>query len=328
MNDVTAGILSSLCKSGTFISGEELCREFSITRSAIWKHIGQLRMQGYRIEAVTGRGYRLTGLSGRPLQAEVDMFMEPGRIGKRIIYHQEVSSTNQLARVLAQEGASEGTVVSADAQTGGRGRMGRSWVSPPGVNLYFSFILRPALPPIRVPQLTLLVAAAIHRAFVQYLPDLRPKVKWPNDILLNGRKVSGVLCEMQSEADLAHFVIVGVGINVNQHDFPPELRHQATSLSLEAGRPLSRPKLLAFLLNHFEQLYGEWLAGEDLSFIVPYLEAHSFLHGKEVTIEQFSNCIQGTVGGIAPGGELMLLDAGGCRRLVSSGEAHIRKEQP
>ncbi|NTU97556.1 MAG: biotin--[acetyl-CoA-carboxylase] ligase, partial [Chlorobiaceae bacterium] len=188
MNDVTSGILASLGRSDIFLSGEELCREFSITRSAVWKHIGLLRDAGCRIEAVTGRGYRLMELSGRPVQAEVGMFLETGRLGKNFVYHQEALSTNQLARALAQEGAPEGTVVSADSQTGGRGRMGRSWISPPGVNLYFSFILRPALPPFRVPQLTLLVAAAIHRALLPHIPGLRPMVKWPNDIFLNGRK--------------------------------------------------------------------------------------------------------------------------------------------
>jgi BirA family transcriptional regulator, biotin operon repressor / biotin---[acetyl-CoA-carboxylase] ligase len=326
MNDVTAGILASLCRSGAFISGEELCREFSITRSAVWKHIGLLRDDGYSIEAVSGRGYHLSGLSGRPVQPEVGMFLDTGCLGKNYFYHHEASSSNQLAKSLAQDGAPEGTIVAADSQTVGRGRMGRSWVSPPGVNLYFSFILRPGLPAIRVPQLTLLVAVAIHRALAPLLPGLQPKVKWPNDILLNGRKVCGVLCEMQSEPDLTHFVIVGVGINVNQSVFSPELQHLATSLACEAGHPFQRPQLLAGVLNHFEPLYIEWLAQDDLSFIVPYIEEHSFLHDRDVTIEQLNQTVRGTVSGIAPGGELKLHCTDGRRILVSSGEAHLRKE--
>lgn len=205
--------------------------------------------------------------------------------------------------------------------------MGRSWVSPPGVNLYFSLILRPGLPSIRIPQLTLLVAAAIHRALRHHLPALEPKVKWPNDILLKGRKVCGVLCEMQSEPDLTHFVVAGVGINVNQSLFSADLQHRATSLSLEAGTPFSRPQLLAGVLNHFEPLYLEWLGKDDLSFIVPYLEEHSFLNAKEVTIDQLRQSLSGTVTGIAPGGELTLQGPGGRLMLVSSGEAHIRKDQ-
>ncbi|NTU98212.1 MAG: biotin--[acetyl-CoA-carboxylase] ligase, partial [Chlorobiaceae bacterium] len=180
--------------------------------------------------------------------------------------------------------------------------------------------------PFRVPQLTLLVAAAIHRALLPHIPGLRPMVKWPNDIFLNGRKVCGVLCEMQSEPDLAHFVVVGIGINVNQSVFSPELRHLATSLSFEAGRSLLRPQLLACVLNQFEPLYQEWLGMDDLSFILPYLEEYSLLNAKEVTVDQPRKSIHGTVRGIAPGGELVLLGEDGRRMLVSSGEAHIRKE--
>ncbi len=326
MNSVTTGIFRSLSSAGGFVSGEELCREFSITRSAVWKHIELLREEGYRIDAVTGRGYRLAGLSGRPVEAEVGMFLNTGRIGKYFSYHPEASSTNTLAKGLAQEGAPEGSLVVADSQSGGRGRMGRSWLSPPGVNLYFSFVLRPAVPSLRVPQLTLLVAAAIHRALCSHVSGIQPKVKWPNDILVGGRKVCGVLCEMQSEPDLTHFVIVGVGINVNQSVFSPELRHLATSLANESGSSVSRAHLLADVLNHFEPLYDEWLGTADLSFIVPYLEEHSFLHSRDVTVEQFRQSIWGTVNGIAPGGELKLVGADGRSILVSSGEAHLRKE--
>ncbi|NTW55468.1 MAG: biotin--[acetyl-CoA-carboxylase] ligase [Chlorobiaceae bacterium] len=328
MNEVTAGILDTLCRSVSFISGEELCREFSITRSAVWKHVGLLRDEGYLIEAVTGRGYRMAGLSGKPVRAEVGMFLETGSLGRNFIFRHEAVSTNQIAKALAQEGAPEGTVVAADAQTGGRGRMGRSWSSPPGVNLYFSFILRPELPSVRIPQLTLLVAAAIHRALVRHVPGARTKVKWPNDILLNDRKVCGVLCEMQSEPDLTHFVIVGVGINVNQSGFSPELQHMATSLALETGGAVCRPELLAGVLNHFEPLYREWLSKDDLSFIVPYLEEHSYLNAREVAVDQHRQTIRGKVAGIAPGGELILLGADGRPLFVASGEAHIRKEQP
>ncbi|TLU88536.1 MAG: biotin--[acetyl-CoA-carboxylase] ligase [Chlorobium sp.] len=326
MNSVTTGIFHSLTSAGGFVSGEKLCREFSITRSAVWKHIELLREEGYRIDAVTGRGYRLAGLSGRPVEAEVGMFLNTGRIGKYFSYHPEASSTNTLAKGLAQEGAPEGSLVVADSQSGGRGRMGRSWYSPPGVNLYFSFVLRPAVPSLRVPQLTLLVAAAIHRALGSHVPGIQPKVKWPNDILIGGRKVCGVLCEMQSEPDLTHFVIVGVGINVNQSVFSPELRHLATSLANESGSSVSRAHLLADVLNHFEPLFDEWLGTADLSFIVPYLEEHSFLLSRDVTVEQFRQSIRGTVNGIAPGGELKLVGADGRSILVSSGEAHLRKE--
>lgn len=326
MNDVTAQILIRLTTTADFLSGEALCREFSITRSAVWKHICLLRNEGYHIDAVTGRGYRLSLLTGRPVEAEVRPFLTTRCFGRNIAYHAVTRSTNIIAKALAVDGSQEGCVVVADSQTGGRGRMGRTWVSNPGVNLYFSLILRPVVPSVRVPQLTLLVAAAIHQAICSFMPAPAAMIKWPNDILVNGRKLCGVLCEMQSEPDLTHFVVVGIGINVNQSEFPPILRDSATSLYLENGRLFSRPELLASVLNHFEPLYDQWLLQDDLSFILPYLEAHSLLHSKEVTVDQLNRSMSGTVSGIARGGELVLESTEGKSILVSSGEAHLRKD--
>ena len=324
MNDVTAQILSRLTAVPDFLSGEALCRAFGITRSAVWKHICLLRSDGYHIDAVTGRGYRLSGLTGRPVAAEVHPLLTGLRFGRNIVYHPVTTSTNILAKTLAAEGAPEGSVVVADSQTGGRGRMGRSWVSHPGVNLYFSLILRPAVPSVRVPQLTLLVAAAIHQALNNFTSGLTTMIKWPNDILANGRKLCGVLCEMQSEPDCTHFVVVGIGININQSEFPPDLQQSATSLFLESGQLFSRPELLASVLNHFEPLYDAWLLEDDLGFILPYLEEHSLLQSKEVTIDQFKRSMSGTVRGISRFGELMLEGAEGETISVSSGEAHLR----
>ena len=187
MNDVTAQIFNRLTTVPDFLSGESLCHEFSITRSAVWKHIGMLRSEGYQIDAVTGRGYRLSGMTGRPVEAEVLPFLTGNRFGRKLFYHPVTASTNILAKALAVDGAPEGGVVVADSQTGGRGRMGRIWASPSGVNLYFSLILRPGVPSIRVPQLTLLVAAAIHQALSTLSSDLATMIKWPNDILVHGK---------------------------------------------------------------------------------------------------------------------------------------------
>ncbi len=149
-------------------------------------------------------------------------------------------------------------------------------------------------------------------------------IKWPNDILVNGRKLCGVLCEMQSEPDCTHFVAVGVGINVNQSEFPPDLQQRATSLFLESGQLFSRPELLASVLNHFEPLYDAWLLEDDLGFILPYLEEHALLQSKEVTIDQIKRSLSGVVRGISRFGELKLESAKGESILVSSGEAHLR----
>jgi len=151
-------------------------------------------------------------------------------------------------------------------------------------------------------------------------------IKWPNDILLNGRKVCGVLCEMQSEPDLTHFVVVGIGINVNQSLMPSELQDMATSLFLETGRLFSRPELLASVLNHFEPLYDAWLLQDDLGFILPYLERYSLLQSKQVTIDQFKRKVSGKVAGISRGGELKVESSDGQVLFISSGEAHLRKD--
>lgn len=325
MTEITAQILNCLTKADDFLSGEDLCRAFGMTRSAVWKHIRLLRAEGYQVDAVTGRGYRLSGVTGRPVAGEVQPFLTARRFGKNIVYHAVTPSTNLLAKALASDGSPEGMVVVADSQSGGRGRMGRVWLSPPGSNLYLSLILRPGVPSIRVPQLTLLVAVAIHRALCDVAPELQFMIKWPNDILVNGKKLCGVLCEMQSEPDMTHFVVVGIGINVNQSEFPPELHGMATSLFLETLRSFSRPKLLAAVLNHFEPLYDRWLLQDDLAFTLSYLEEHSLLQSNEVTIDQLNRSLSGTVKGISCGGELILERADGQTILVSSGEAHLRK---
>jgi BirA family biotin operon repressor/biotin-[acetyl-CoA-carboxylase] ligase len=286
-----------------------------------------LRADGYDIDAVTGRGYRLKSLTGRPVEAEVIPFLTTRRFGRNFLYHRITASTNLLAKALAIDGLPEGSVVVADSQTGGRGRMGRTWVSPSGVNLYFSLILRPGVPSIRVPQLTLLVAVAIHQALSRVASRLIPLIKWPNDILVNGKKVCGVLCEMQSEPDLTHFVVVGIGINVNQTELTSVLRDIATSLFLETGSLFSRPELLASVLNHFEPLYDAWLHQDDLAFILPYLERYSLLQFQDVTVDQLSRTVSGTVTGISRYGELKIDSAEGQALLISSGEAHLRKKQ-
>ncbi|MBN1278515.1 MAG: biotin--[acetyl-CoA-carboxylase] ligase [Chlorobiaceae bacterium] len=323
MNDLTAGILARLHGEGGYLSGEQLCREFGITRSAIWKHIRQLRDTGCRIEAAPGSGYRLLMLSGSPVPAEVALFLKTGFFGRVVYYREETASTNLLAKQLAAEGVPEGSVVTADFQSAGRGRLGRSWVSPAGQNLYFSVILRPLVASYRVPQITLLVAAAIHRALLDAIPGIDAQIKWPNDILIGGKKLCGVLCEMQADPDTTHFVVAGIGINVSQSRFAPDLQDRATSLYRETGIHVCRPELLAGVLNRFEELYLQWLGEESLGFILPHLERHSLLQGREVIVEQLNRRIAGTVLGIASGGELLLGIADGTELKITSGEASL-----
>ena len=324
MNPVASNILQRLIDEGGFVSGEALCAELRMSRSAVWKHIGALRSAGYAIEAVSGRGYRLERLTGAPVAGEVSPLLDTVSFGRTFIGLEQVDSTNVKALALAREGAAEGTVVVADSQTGGRGRMRRAWVSPPGVNLYCSIVLRPPLPSVRVPEIPLVAAAAIHGAVTQECPELQAFIKWPNDLIVAGRKVCGILCEMESEPDFTHFVVVGFGLNVNLDPVPEELQGIATSLVLETGRQVSRARLLAAILNRFERLYREWLDGDDLGSLLPALEEHAWLKGRALQIEQFNRVLTGTEAGLSPQGHLLLRQEDGTVVPVASGEAHLR----
>jgi BirA family transcriptional regulator, biotin operon repressor / biotin---[acetyl-CoA-carboxylase] ligase len=323
MNPVAATILQRLAADGGFVSGGDLCGELRITRSAVWKHVAALRKAGYAIEAVSGRGYRLERLTGDPVQEEVAPLLDTASFGRNFIYLESTDSTNLRARALARDGAPEGAVVVADSQTGGRGRMRRAWVSPAGVNLYCSIVLRSPVPSVRVPEIPLVAAAAIHGAISEECPGLAAFIKWPNDIIVAGRKLCGILCEMESEPDCTHFVVVGFGLNVNLDPLPEELREIATSIAIETGARASRARLLAAVLNRFERLYRDWLGRDDLSFLLPYLETHAWLKGRELKIEQFNTVLTGTEAGLSPQGHLLLRTADGSILPVTSGEAHL-----
>lgn len=325
MNQLTAKILNRLRTSDGFLSGGALCGEFGMTRSAVWKHISRLRKSGYIIEAVSGRGYRLNGSPGIPVSEEVEPLLTTNRFGRNLLFREETDSTNMQAKILARQGGPEGSVLVADCQTGGRGRMGRTWVSPPGTNLYFSVILRPRVPPLRLSQIPLLVVSAIHQALDSEVEGVSAMIKWPNDILVKGRKVCGILCEMETEPDMTHFVVVGIGINVNLQDIPKEIEEIATSLFLEAGRKYSRPDILSAILNRFELLYEEWLEADDLRGFLPYLERHAWLKDKMVEVEHYNGTFAGYVRGLSRTGELLLEAEDGKVHVISSGEAHIRK---
>jgi BirA family biotin operon repressor/biotin-[acetyl-CoA-carboxylase] ligase len=243
-----------------FVSGEMISRELKVSRTAVWKHIKGLRGAGYLIEAIPSRGYRLLSTPDILDETELRDRLQPGLIGLRLVCLPETSSTNTVAFQLADEGAVEGTVVTADAQSGGKGRMGRVWSSPPGINLYCSVVLRPKVRPYQAPQLTFLSAVAVAKA-IEATTGLKPEIKWPNDVLLGGRKVAGLLNEMSAETDAINFVILGIGVNLNMAtaQFPADLRAPATSLLIEQGRPVNRVQFTAQMLHELDKLYAGFL---------------------------------------------------------------------
>lgn len=231
-------VLGFLAEAGDeFVSGEAISDKLGLTRAAVWKHVESLRSQGYRIDAVPARGYRLSEIPDRLTALELRPLLNTHDIGQVLHHFELISSTNDHARELAEEGAGHGEVVIADSQTGGRGRRGRPWVSPPGLNAYFSVILRPELPPARAPELTLLASVAICDALRQ--ANVPAAIKWPNDLLVQDRKIAGILTEMASEPERVHWAVIGIGVNVNAAatDFPPSC---ATSPPASSSSAASR----------------------------------------------------------------------------------------
>lgn len=314
-------ILESLRRARGPVSGEALAAAIGMSRAAIFKHVETLRARGYVIEAQHAQGYVLAGEPDR---------LDATELGRRlrgtwrdVEWRAEIDSTQRLARDLARDGAVEGTIVVAESQTAGRGRLGRTWHSPPGKNLYCSIVLRPALPPSTVPQLALVAGLSVARA-IETL-GLRPAIKWPNDVQLDGRKVSGIITEMDAELERVHSVVLGIGVNVNAtaEDFPSYLRDVATSLAIAAGGPVDRLRFTASMLEALEADHRRFVAGGFAALRAEW-ERRSALAGRAVTVRTADTEVAGTVAGVDDDGALRLVDAGGTVRRVIAGEVTLR----
>lgn len=295
------------------VSGAELARRLGCSRAAVWKHVAALRRAGYAIGARRAAGYQLTAAPDRLGPAELAPHLRGS--WRRIEWRDELDSTQRLARELARGGAEEGTTVIAERQTAGRGRLGRQWHSPPGLNLYCSVVLRPALAPSAVPCVALIAGLAVVDA-VRAVAGLAGTLKWPNDVLLDGRKVAGVLTEMEAEIERVRFVIAGIGVNVNATDFPPELARKATSLGLAGARPVDRAAFTAGLLAALEGRYRRFLAAGFAAMRWEW-EACSALTGKEVRVTAPEGEVAGRVLGVDDDGALRLAGPRGEFRVVA-----------
>jgi BirA family biotin operon repressor/biotin-[acetyl-CoA-carboxylase] ligase len=241
---------------GEFVSGEQLSEALQCSRTAIWKHIQSLREQGFEFEAVPRKGYRLLQQPDRLSAAKLLASLRTSVMGRNLRLYDVVDSTQTIAKQLAAEGAPEGTVVIAEQQTAGRGRMGRAWHSPKGKGIWMSLLLKPRIPIHFTPQLTLLVAVAVCRT-LRRVAGVTAAIKWPNDLLIDGRKVCGILLEITAEDERLRSVIAGIGISVNltEDDYPEHLKPIATSLRIAAGKEFDRTELIAAVLEEFERIY-------------------------------------------------------------------------
>ncbi len=306
------------------VSGEAISDKLGLTRAAVWKHVEALRGQGYRIDAVASRGYRLVAVPDRLRALELRPLLNTHDVGQVLHCFEEVGSTNDEAKALADGDAGHGEVVVAERQTEGRGRRGRTWISPPRRNVAFSVILRPEeLPPTRAPELTLVAAVAVCDALRHSGVDAG--IKWPNDLLVGGRKIAGILTEMSAEADRVHWVVVGVGVNVNARleDFPEELQGEATSLLLEREQPAPRALFLAACLTELEGWYDRH-AEEGFAPIRQAWRDRSVTLGREVVVRTDGQDVTGLAEDIDESGALLVRTGAGLVRITSGDVALLR----
>lgn len=309
---------------GKYVSGGELASRLGVSRTAVWKQVEALRGLGYSIEAVPRRGYRLIERPDRLYPWELEAVLTTKRFGRSIEYHESIGSTNERAKALGIAGSPEGCIVVAEEQTAGRGRLGRSWVSPFAEGLFVSLLLRPPIKPWEAPKLTLLSAVAVQRA-IREVCGAQTKIKWPNDLELNGKKVCGILVEMGMEMDAVSYVVVGIGINANLRvqSLPDDVRQRATSLRHELGRPIDRVALLASLLSYLEKLYDVSLS-DNFNTVLELNRRLSATIGRRVRVLGAQEQWEGEAVDIDQNGALLVRRADGHVEAVHSGEVSIR----
>ncbi len=316
-------ILKYLKETDGFVSGQELCDQLGVSRTAVWKIIRQLEEEGYEIEAVRSRGYRLTGSGDVLSEAEIRSTLTTRWAGQNLVVHDEIDSTNDEIRRLAESGAVEGTLAVAEIQTAGKGRRGRAWKSPRGIGIWMSLLLRPLFPPNRASMLTLLAAMAVNRG-IRETVGVESGIKWPNDIVRNGKKLCGILTEMATEEDAIRYCVVGIGINVNTGEFPEEIRDTATSLYLETGSLVRRAPVVNAILCAWEEYYEQYQKTLDMSLLMDEYNAQLVNRGREVLVLAPGHEYSGISHGINREGELLVETRDGQMHEVLSGEVSVR----
>ena len=314
-------------KSPEPVSGEELAKKLGITRTAIWKHIQALKKEGYQIEAYTKKGYVLTGVPDKLLPAEIGEHLHTEFIGRHIAYEETVVSSNEVLKKLAAQGAADGTVCVAEEQTGGKGRLRRGWFSPKYKGLWFSVLLKPTFLPQDAPQMTLLSAVAVVRA-IRETCHVDAQIKWPNDVLLSGRKLVGILTEMSAEFGHINYLVVGIGINVcvPKEMVPEDLRESAVSIEDVTGSHVDRAALLGKVLDYMEEYYNV-ACEKGFAPIFEQWRQYSATLGKQVKVISPDKTYVGTAVDIDNTGALQVRKEDGTLETVLAGDVSIRPAQ-
>lgn len=316
-------ILRLLRSTDGYISGQELCNRFGVSRTAVWKAINQLKEAGYEIEAQQNKGYRLMAAPDLMTEAEIKSLMHTDWVAKEVLYFDTIDSTNTKAQELAEKGYPSGTLVVADKQESGKGRRGRSWVSPSGTGIFMTLMIKPDINPNNASMLTLVAALAVAKAITSVTGE-EALIKWPNDIVVNGKKVCGILTEMNAQFDYINHIVVGIGINVHNESFPEEISQMASSLMIEAGgKRFHRAQIIAETMSYFEQYYDTFLKTQDLSALVREYDELLVNRNKSVRVLDPKEPFDGKAMGITSKGEL-IVDTWESRKQVSSGEVSVR----
>ncbi len=316
-------ILEKLRAASDYVSGQELCEQLNVSRTAVWKQIQRLEEEGYQIEAVPRKGYRIVGWPDTIAADEVRSRLKTAWIGQNVRYFDSIDSTNQYAKKAGEENEPEGLLVIADEQTAGKGRSGRHWTTPPGTTIAMTVLLRPKIAPERISMVTLVMGMAIAKA-CRDLYGLDAGIKWPNDIVINGKKLSGTLTEMSAEMTAVNYIVIGVGINVNLREFPEEIRQTATSVALELGHDVNRAELIAAVLDRFEQYYEIFLEARDLSGLRDTYNEMLVNTGRAVRVLEPGKEYTGTALGIDELGQLLVRRENDQVEKVYAGEVSVR----
>ena len=304
-------ILKLLKETDGYISGQELCEKFGVSRTAVWKVINQLKEEGYEIEAVRNKGYILKGSADVLSKEELESTIHT------------TDSTNNEIRRLAEQGAPHGTLAVAERQLGGKGRRGRVWTSPAGVGIWMSMLLRPQIDPMAASMLTLVMALSTRRG-IEKATGLKSEIKWPNDLVLNKKKICGILTEMSTELMEIQYVIPGTGINVNQMEFPDDIKATATSLRIESGKIQKRSEIIAAIMEAFEGYYDTFIETQDMSGLIEEYNANLVNLGNEVCVLDPAGEYRGVSEGINKEGALLVRLSDGTLKEIISGEVSVR----
>lgn len=323
-------ILRILREAGeSCVSGQSLCETFGVSRQAVWKNISQLKDKGFEIESVSNKGYILKNEPDIINSAAIQSYLPRECICKKVEAFDTIDSTNTKAKQLAEAGESEGTLIVSDEQTAGKGRRGRKWCSKKGANAFFTLLIKPKIEPKYLSGITLLAAMSVVEA-IKDVCGIQSLIKWPNDVVLEKKKICGILTEMSSEMNYVNYAVIGIGININDDEIPDEIRENASSIYLETGNKTNRNKLVAKVIERFDGYYRKFLETKDLSAFTDEYNSMLISMNKEVKVlygmaetARADEEEKGIARGIDGDGSLLVETKDGIKSIVS-GEVSVR----